>query len=184
MRKFLLVLVVLAVALVIVIATRPPRYHVERSASIAAPAAVVAGQIDDFHHWDEWSPWAKLDPNMKVDYAGPASGVGAQYHWVGNDKVGEGRMTITDVQPAQRTVLKLDFVKPFASTSTATFTYTPEAGGTRVTWAMDGDHTFISKAMCMVMSMDRMIGPDFERGLASLRRVSEADTTRSAANVR
>jgi polyketide cyclase/dehydrase/lipid transport protein len=180
MKNVLLVLVALVAIVMIVIATRPPRYHVERSASMAASPGTVYANVADFHRWAAWSPWEKLDPGMKTDFDGPPGGVGASYHWIGNDKVGEGRMTITDATPDQRAVMKLEFLKPWQSTCTTTFSFAPEGQSTRVTWAMDGTNNFMAKAMSLVMNMDKMIGPDFERGLASLRTVSEADTAKAA----
>ena len=175
MKKILMVLLVLIVAAVLFVATRPDTYRVERSAMVSAPPQVVFAQIDDFHRWAAWSPWEKLDPQMQKQFGGAASGVGAEYHWSGNDKVGEGRMTITESQPTDRIAIKLEFLKPWASTSTASFTLAPEGEGTRVTWAMDGRHNFMSKAMCVFVSMDKMLGTDFERGLAGLGTVAAAE---------
>jgi len=180
MKKILMVLVVLILAAVLFVATRPNEYRVERSATFAAPPAAVFAQIDDFHHWADWSPWEKLDPQMQKSFGGAASGVGAEYHWVGNDKVGEGRMTITESQPNDKVAIKLEFLKPFPSTSVATFTLAPDGPGTRVTWAMDGKHNFMSKAMCVFVSMDKMVGGDFERGLATLGTVAAAAAMESA----
>src|SRR5205085_450764 len=135
---------------------------------IAAPPAVVQAQIADFHRWDAWSPWAKLDPAMKTTFEGTPGAVGSSYAWTGNDKVGEGRMTLTGVDPGVVTI-KLDFVKPFASTSTSTFQLVPRTSGTEVTWAMEGRNNFVAKAFTMVMDMDKMIGGDFEKGLAQMK---------------
>ncbi len=173
MMKILGVIVLLVVLLVGFIATRPNTYRVERSATIAAPAEVVQSQIEDFHAWKSWSPWEKLDPAMKTDFSGPDRGVGASYHWVGNDKVGEGRMTVTESVPGQKVGIRLEFVKPFASVNATTFTFAPDGAGTKTSWIMEGNHNFISKAMCLVKNMDSMIGPDFEKGLADLKTVSE-----------
>lgn len=174
LRKILLGLLVLVVVLLAVVMTRPGTYHVERSALVAAPAEVAFASVNDFRAWDAWSPWAKLDPQMKTTIDGPESGVGARYHWSGNDKVGEGEMRITESAAPGRIAIKLDFLKPFASTSTTTFTFTPAEGGTHVTWAMDGKADFMTKAMSLMAPMDKMIGPDFEKGLAQLKTVAEA----------
>ena len=174
MRNVLLGLVLLAVVLLAVVATRPPTYHVERSATISAPPATVFAHVNDFHAWAAWSPWGKLDPQMKTTFTGPAAGTGAVYEWAGNDKVGQGRMAVTESEPPARVVIALDFIKPFASSNVTTFTFAPAGEGTRVMWAMDGRNTFMSKAMGLVTSMDKMIGPDFERGLASLKTASES----------
>lgn len=156
------------VVLIIVIATRPDTFHLERSAQVSAPPEVAFALVNDFHEWGKWSPWEKLDPNMKRSYDGPAEGTGAIYSWAGNDQAGEGRMTIQDSKVGERVGIKLEFLKPFAATNETTFTFTPAEGGTRVTWAMDGKNDFMSKAMQMFMDMDSMVGKDFEKGLASL----------------
>ena len=147
---------------------------------MSAPAEIVFARIDDFHQWAAWSPWEKLDPQMQKSFGGAASGVGAEYHWIGNDKVGEGRMTITESRPSERVVVRLEFLKPWPSTSTSTFTLAPEGQGTRVTWAMDGRHDFVSKAMCVFVSMDKMVGTDFERGLAVLGTMAAVEAAESA----
>jgi uncharacterized protein YndB with AHSA1/START domain len=180
LKKVLLALLVSVLALVGLIASRPNTYHVERSATIAAPPEVAFAAVNDFHAWDAWSPWAKLDPNMQATYDGPASGPGQKYHWTGNDKVGEGEMRIAASTPSERVLIELDFLRPFKSSDVAAFTFVPEAGGTKVTWAMDGPANFISKAMCLITPMDKMIGPDFEKGLASLKRVAEAAAAKPA----
>jgi uncharacterized protein YndB with AHSA1/START domain len=172
--KILIGLAVVIIILVVVIATRPPGFKVERSATINAPPATVFGQVNDFHKWEAWSPWEKMDPAMKKTIEGPPSGTGAKYHWVGNDKVGEGQMEITDSKPAELVKIKLDFIKPMASTSDTLFTFTPEGSGTKVTWTMSGKNNFMAKAFSLVMNMDKMVGGDFEKGLAQMKAVSEA----------
>jgi len=179
MKKVLGVLLALIVVLVAFVASRPATFHIERSATIAAPADSVFAHIGDLHQWPSWSPWEKLDPNMTRSFAG--TGVGSTYQWAGNDKVGEGRMTVTELEPARSVVLKLDFIKPFQATSTARFALDPAPEGTRVTWSMDGNNNFIAKAMCIVMPMDKMVGPDFERGLAGLKAVAEASAAAAPA---
>jgi len=175
MKKVLIALLLIILGFLGFVATRPNTYHVERSTSIAAPDSIVFATVDDLHRWAEWSPWEKLDPQMTRTFAGPGAGSGASYAWAGNAKVGEGRMTITDAQPNQRVVFKLEFIKPFQSVSTATIALAPDGQDTRVTWSMDGNHNFVSKAMCVFVNMDKMQGGDFEAGLASLKRVTEAD---------
>jgi uncharacterized protein YndB with AHSA1/START domain len=165
-------LVVLACLLFI--NTRPDSFHVERSTTIAAPSESVFAKINDFHEWTAWSPWEKLDPALKRTFDGAAAGVGAGYHWVGNDKVGEGHMTIMESEPPRGIKIKLEFLKPFQATNTATFALIPDGPGTRVTWSMDGKNNFMAKAMSVFMNMDKMIGPDFERGLATLKSQAEA----------
>lgn len=181
MKKALVVLLVLAGALVAIIATRPDTFHVERSAVIAAPPEVVFANLDDFHQWPKWSPWEGRDPQMTREYEGAESGVGAAYHWNGNDQVGEGRMTITQSTPPSRLDIRLDFLKPFAATNQCAFELAPDAAGTRVTWTMDGKADFMTKAMTLAMSMDRMVGKDFEQGLAALKTVSEREAQNAPA---
>jgi hypothetical protein len=172
--KILIALVVIVVGLVAVIALQPARYRVSRSATIAAPAPVVFAQVNDFHRWAAWSPWEKIDPAMKRTYEGPPAGVGASYTWAGNGEVGEGRMTIVESRPSDLIQVKLEFVKPFAGTSVAEFSFKPEGDRTQVTWSMTGDKNFIAKAIHLVMSMDRMIGDQFDKGLAAMKTVAEA----------
>ncbi len=181
LRKALVVVGAVVVILVAVVATRPPQYRVQRSIVAAAPPALVYAQIADFHRWEGWSPWARLDPAMKTGFQGARSGVGAIYHWSGNQKVGEGRMTITAEKPAEELTIQLEFLRPWSQTSTATFALAPEEAGTRVTWSMYGDNDFVGKAMSLFVSFDEMVGPDFEKGLAALKKQAEADALRAAA---
>jgi len=157
-----------------VITLQPARYRVSRSTTIAAPAPVVFAQVNDFHKWSAWSPWEKIDPAMKRTYEGPPAGVGASYAWVGTREVGEGRMTIVESRPGDLIHVKLEFVKPFAGTSVAEFSFKPDGERTLVTWSMTGDKNFIAKAIHLVMSMDRMIGDQFDKGLAAMKTVAEA----------
>ena len=180
LRKILIAVAVLIIVLVIVIATRPGTYRVTRSATMAAPPTVVYAQIADFHRWDAWSPWAKLDPAMKATFGGSPSGPGAAYAWTGNDKVGEGKMLITAARPGQEVDIKLDFLKPFEATSATSFVLEPAGAGTKVIWSMSGDSNFFMKAMSLVSDMDAEVGKDFDRGLASMKTVSEAEAKRQA----
>jgi len=173
LKKVLIALAATVLLFVIIVALQPPTFHIERSTTIAAPPGNAFALVNDFHGWSQWSPWEKLDPAMKRTYEGPPTGVGAKYAWIGNDDVGEGRMTIEESSPAQIGI-KLEFIKPFAATNRATFHFTPVAAGTKVTWAMDGDKNFASKAFGLVMDMDKLIGADFEKGLASLKTAAEA----------
>lgn len=172
--KILIAVAAILVVLVIVIATRPSEFRVERAATISAPAPVVFAQVNDFHKWEAWSPYAKRDPGMKKTFEGAPAGVGAIYTWSGNHEVGEGRTTIIESRPGELIRMKLEFVRPFASTSTAEFTFKPEGDRTAVTWALDGRNGFPAKAMGLVMNMDRMIGDDFEKGLAQIKAIAEA----------
>jgi hypothetical protein len=183
LKKILIGLGALLALLSIVIARQPATFHVERSITMAAPPDAAFAQVNDFHAWGAWSPWEKLDPGMKRSYEGAAAGVGAKYAWVGNEDVGEGRMTVEKSDPGKLVGIKLEFLKPFEATNTATFTFEKTPAGNKTTWAMDGHKNFISKAMGLIMDMDKMIGSDFERGLASLKAAAEADAKpRSVAN--
>ena len=176
--RIIIPVLLIVVALAVVIQTRPGRFHIERSETINAPSATIFPHINDFHRWTAWSPFEKMDPALQRSYAGPSSGVGAAYGWVGNRKVGEGSMKITESTPTRKVGIALEFMKPFKASNVATFTLTPEAAGaTRVTWAMDGQNTFVSKAMGLFMNMDRMIGGEFEKGLASLKGIAEGGAT-------
>jgi hypothetical protein len=176
LKKLLIAIAVIVVVLVSVVAMQPPTYVVSRTISIAAQLPDAYGLVNDFHKWDSWSPWATLDPGMKVTYEGRSSGSGAGYYWTGNDKVGEGRMTILE-STGQQIRIKLEFIKPFAQTSITEFAFSDTANTTSVTWAMKGENSFVDKGVCLFMGgMDKMIGPDFERGLAQLKTVTEAAT--------
>jgi hypothetical protein len=172
-KKILLVLALIISVFLIVVAMQPADFRVERKASMAAAPSRIFGEVNDFHRWPEWSPWAKLDPAMKSTYEGPAAGVGAVYAWVGNDEVGEGRMTITESRPDEFLRVRLEFIRPFAATNNAEFTLAPSADGTMVMWAMTGRKNFIMKAFCMFMDMDSMVGKDFEKGLAQMKALVE-----------
>jgi len=166
--------------LVAVIASRPDEFKIERSASMAAPPDIVFGLVNDFHKWEGWSPWAKLDPTMQVQYDGPPSGVGAQYSWNGDKNVGEGRMAITQSKPNEVIAVDLQFLKPFPAHNVATFTFVPDSAGTRVSWAMTGRSTFMGKAIGLLMNMDQLVGRQFDTGLASLRTLAEGEAIQAA----
>lgn len=167
-KKVVLAWAVLAAGFAGYVATRPGTFRVERSLVIAAPAEKVFPLINDFRAWSAWSPWEKLDPAMKRTMSGPAQGVGAVYGWEGDKNVGAGRMEILESVPPSKVLIRLEFLKPFESSSTAEFTLAPEGAGTRVTWVMSGACNFVSKAMGVFCSMDKMVGGDFEKGLAAL----------------
>ena len=174
LKNILIGLAVIIIVFLIVVALQPAEYRVVRSGVVSAPQELVFNQVNDFHKWESWSPWAKLDPAMKQTYEGPPVGAGSIYSWVGNSKVGEGRMTLLESRPSDLVRIKLDFIKPFASTCVTEFVFKPEASQTGVTWTMSGRKNFMSKAFCLFMSMDRMVGGDFERGLAKLKSVAES----------
>ena len=173
-KKILIGLVAIIVVLVVIIALQPSTYQVERSVTIAAPSAVVFAQVNDFHKWNAWSPWAKIDPAMKQTFEGAPAGTGAVYTWAGNKEVGEGRMTITESQPASLIKIKLEFIKPFAAINATDFTFTPQGNQTVVTWRMNGDKNFIAKAFHLFVNIDKMVGGDFEKGLQQMKSVAEA----------
>lgn len=173
-KKILIGLAVVILILVVVTALQPADFKVERSTTVNAPPATVFGNVNNFHKWEAWSPWAKMDPAMKTTYEGPEAGTGAKYTWVGDSKVGEGKMEITDSKPAELVKIKLDFIKPVAATNDTVFDFKPEGSGTKVTWTMTGKKNFMMKGFGLVMSMDKMVGGDFEKGLAQMKAVSEA----------
>jgi hypothetical protein len=174
LKKILIVLAVIVVVFLIIVATRPAEFRVTRSASIAAPPPVAFAQVNDFHKWEAWNPWGKIDPAMKVTYEGASAGKGAIYTWAGNKEVGEGRMTITESRPSDLILIHLEFFKPMAGVSLTEFTFKPEGNQTVVTWTMTGKNNFIAKAMCLFMNMDKMIGGQFEKGLAAMKSIVEA----------
>jgi uncharacterized protein YndB with AHSA1/START domain len=173
LMKILVAGVAVVVVGVIVVATRPAEFRITRTATMAAPAAAVFEQVNDFRKWEEWSPWAKLDPAARKTLEGPPTGTGAVYRWAGNHEVGEGVMTITESRPHELVRVRLQFLKPFAATSTAEFTFKPEGDRTAVTWTMTGTNSFMAKAIHLVMNMERMIGGNFEKGLASMKSLVE-----------
>ena len=152
---------------------KPGEFLVQRRTTIAAPAEAVYPLIDDFHRWIEWSPWEGIDPKLDRAYSGAESGVGAIYEWGGNRKAGAGQMEITSADPPREVVIALTFHRPFKSSSTARFTLTPTDAGTEVVWAMAGPKTLMTRVMGVFMSMDKMIGPDFEKGLSQLAAAAE-----------
>jgi carbon monoxide dehydrogenase subunit G len=165
----LLLLVVLGVA-----ATKPDTFRVQRSTSIKAPPEKIYAFIDDFHRWGTWSPYEKLDPAMQRTYSGAARGAGAVYEWDGNSKAGKGRMEITDAPAPAKVTIKLDFAKPMEAHNVAEFTLEPRGDSTQVTWSMAGPTPYFAKVIHVFFSMDRMVGKDFETGLANLKALAES----------
>ncbi len=166
--KIVVVLVVLFAAFAGFVASRPSEFRIARSRTLAAPPDVLYTYMDDFRRWPEWSPWEKLDPSMKRELSGAPAGLGAVYHWSGDSSAGEGRMTITDAQTNRRLTMRLEFMRPFAATNAAQFDFVPSGEGTTVTWAMTGKYNFVTKAIGLFMDMDKMVGTEFEKGLATL----------------
>jgi len=171
--KILIPVAVIVLGFLAVVAMQPADYRVTRTATIAAPAAAVFAQVNDFHNWQAWSPWEKMDPAMKRTYEGAPAGRGAIYAWVGNKEVGEGRMTVTESRPNELIRIKLEFVKPFRATNVAEFSFEPRGDQTAVTWTMTGEKNFLTKAIHLFMNIDRMVGGSFETGLAQMKALVE-----------
>lgn len=162
------------IAVLLGLASRQPgAFQISRSARITAPPATVFGMINDLHRWAAWSPWAKLDPAMKVTFDGAPAGVGASYHWVGNSDVGEGRMTIIESRPAEKVGIRLEFMKPMEALNLTEFALKGQGTETEVTWSMSGTNNFATKVFTLFVDMDRMVGGDFEKGLAQLKAAAE-----------
>jgi hypothetical protein len=170
------IIVIAVLGLLAFASTKPDAFRIQRSATIKAPPDRLFGLINDFHNWGTWSPWEKLDPALQRTYSGMASGKGAIYEWEGNKQVGKGRMEITESTAPSKIVIKLDFLKPFEAHNTAEFTLEAQGDSTHITWAMLGRNPFMMKVMGLFMNMDSMIGKDFEKGLASMRRATEKTT--------
>ena len=173
LKIILLSIAVIIVVFLVIVALQPGDFHVSRSATILAPAVAIFPHVNELKKWDAWSPWMKLDPNAKSSFEGPPAGKGAAMSWAGNNEVGEGKMTITESRPNELVQFHLEFYKPMAGTSDAKFTFKDEGNQTTVTWTMTGKNNFLAKAMCLVMNMDKMVGGDFEKGLAALKNVAE-----------
>jgi uncharacterized protein YndB with AHSA1/START domain len=173
LRKILLALAVVVAVVLIAAAFQPSSFAVSRSTLVSAPPAALFAEVNDLHRWAGWSPYEKLDPAMQRTFEGAPAGVGAVYGWVGNSEAGSGRMTITESRPGEFIAIKLEFFKPMAGVAQATFTFQPEAGQTRVTWAMTGTNNYIGKIFCLFVNMDKMVGGQFEEGLQSLKNLTE-----------
>ena len=173
LKTIAIVVVALVAALLVYAATKPDTFRVQRSASIKAPPAKIFAILNDFQRWEAWSPWEKKDPAMKRTFSVVTSGKGAQYAWQGNSDVGQGRMEIAESTPPSKVAIKLDFVKPFETHNLVEFTLEPQGDATNVTWAMQGPSPYIAKVMQVFFSMDKMVGKDFEAGLANLKALAE-----------
>ena len=171
--KILIGVVLLIAAILLYATTKPDNFSVKRVITIKSSPEKVAALINDFHRWGTWSPWEKIDPELKRTFTGPAAGVGSIYEWEGNSKVGAGRMEVLQSSPTQ-VMIKLDFIKPFEGHNTAQFDLTSQDQSTVVTWTMFGPSTFITKVMQVFTSMDSLIGKDFEAGLANMKAAAEA----------
>jgi uncharacterized protein YndB with AHSA1/START domain len=172
-KKILLGLTLVLVIILAVAATRPDTFRVERATQIKAPPEKIFNLIDDFHQWGAWSPWERLDPEMKRFYSGAPRGKGAVYAWEGNSDVGRGRMEITDSDAPSHIVIALHFIEPFEAQNVTEFNLSPNGDSTDVRWSMRGRNPYIAKLMTMFVSMDSMVGKDFEAGLANMKAVAE-----------
>ena len=174
MFKIIGLIVALVIAGVLILAaTRPDTFRVQRATTIQAPPQKVFEFIDDFNRWSVWSPWEKKDPAMKRTFGAATSGKGATYAWEGNKDVGQGSMEIAESAPPSRVAIKLDFVKPFEAHNMVEFTLEPKGEATAVTWSMQGHTPYFAKIIHLFFDMDSMVGKDFEAGLASLKAAAE-----------
>ncbi|MFZ6654960.1 SRPBCC family protein [Undibacterium sp. TJN19] len=167
------IILLLIVALLLFAATRPDDFRIERSLQIQARPEQVFSLINDFHEWEAWSPWEKVDPAVKRSYSGSDAGKGAIYAWQGNKQLGEGRMEILETQPYTLMRIQISFIKPFKAQNTIEFHLVPKADGTEVSESMFGRSNFISKLMGVFCNMDKMVGSKFDEGLRSLKDIAE-----------
>src|SRR3954449_8045137 len=174
--KILIGFSVVVAILAIFIASRPAAFTVTRSRTMSASPSAVFAQLNNFHNWEAWSPWAKIDPNAKSTFDGPTSGEGAKFAWDGNKDVGAGNMTITESIPNDHVRIRLEFVRPFAGVNDTLFTIKPVGDKTNLTWTMSGRNNFITKAISLFMDCDKMVGPQFEKGLASMEAAAAAES--------
>ena len=178
--KILMVMPIVIVVFAGIVALRPPEFRVTRTTKMRAPAPAVFEQVNDFHKWEAWNPWGKMDPAMKQTYQSASAGTGAVYAWTGNKEVGEGRMTILESRPNDLIRINLEFFRPFAATNLTEFTFRPEGDQTAVTWSMTGKNNFMAKAIHLVMNMDEIVGGKFEQGLAQMKSVVEGASSKHA----
>lgn len=173
-KKILIGVAIVVAAFAAVVYVQPDELNIARSATIAAPPPAVFDQVNDLRKWDNWSPWAKLDPAAKVSFEGSQAGAGAVFKWSGNDKIGEGQMTVTDSRPADFVKLKVEFIKPYEGSNVSEFSFKPDGNRTAVTWSMSGrNDNFFVKAICFVMNTQKMLGGEMEKGLAQMKSVVE-----------
>ena len=176
-KKILILLVIVIAGLAGYVALQPDNFRIERRMTVNAPPQEVFAQVNDFHKWDDWSPWARLDPDAIVAFEGPRAGQGAVFKWAGNHKIGQGTMTLVASKPGEFVRVDVEFVKPFEGKSTSEFTFRPQGVRTQVTWTSYGPMTFLSKAMCLIMNMEKVLGPDMEKGLVQMKAVAEGRRT-------
>ena len=173
LKKIVLVLVALLAAFAIYVALQPSDYRVERTVTVDTPASEVFANVNDFHKWESWSPWAKIDPNAKIAFEGPEAGEGTVMTWDGNDDVGAGKMTLIESKPDEAVKIKVEFTRPFEGSTNSDFSFAPNGEQTDVTWTLSGMHNFVEKAFCLVMNGLDMMGSDLEKGLSQLKSASE-----------
>lgn len=168
------VVVVAILVVSVLVARQPSELHVRRSITMAAPPTAAFREVNCFPNWKDWSPWERVDPNLKRNYAGPPLGKGAVYAWAGNRDVGEGRLTILESTPSERIVMHTEFFQPCSGVFTTEFTFRPDGESTVVSWTMSGSNGFMGRVMGVFLSMDRMIGDQFEKGLVEMKRIAES----------
>ena len=174
LKKILLGLAAIIAAFLAIVAVQPANFRITRAVTITAPPETVFAQVNDFHKWEAWSPWAKIDPAMKTTYSGSATGAGSVYTWIGNNDVGEGKMAITASHPSEHIAIDLEFIKPFAAKNVTELVFKPDGDKTNVTWSMTGKNNFMMKGFGLLMNMDKLVGDDFEKGLAQMKTVVES----------
>ncbi len=167
-RKILIAVTVLGCIFAGYVALQPAAANMVRMATIAAPPAEVFARVNDLHKWQEWSPWARLDPDAKVSYEGPQAGYGAAFLWSGNSDVGEGKMTLVESKPNEKIKFRIDLLKPMAGSNTSEFSFEPDGNSTYVIWRMTGERTFLQRALCIIFGAEKIAGDQFEQGLANL----------------
>src|SRR6266487_5975425 len=174
LKTILIAIPISVVGFIIMVAVQPSNYRVTRSVVIAAPQEAVFPHMNELKKWEAWNPWGKADPNIRLTYGGPASGVGANYSWAGNKEAGEGHATITESRPGESVKYKMEFFKPMSGSSEMEFTFKPQGNQTEVTMTVTGEKNFMAKAFCLFVSMDKMIGGKFERSLVDLKAIVES----------
>jgi hypothetical protein len=175
MKTILIALAAIVIVFLIVVALQSADYKVVRSTAIAAPPSAVFPHINDLHKFQAWSPWAEVDPNCKYTFEGPPTGAGSSFSWTGNAAVGAGKMTIEESKPSELVRVRLDFYKPFAGVGQAEYSFKPDGDKTVATWTMTGKKNFITKGIGLFLSMDKMLGPQFEKGLEKLKSIAESN---------
>ncbi len=176
MLNIILFLIPAVILVILWLASKQPdTFKVTRTARMDAPPSTIFPHVNNLQNWHDWSPWAKLDPHSKTEFEGPAEGSGAKMSWAGNNKVGVGSMTIVESRPGEYIRFKLEFLKPMKATNTAEFNFAPDGGATTVAWTMTGTNNFMGKIMGMLMNCDKMVGGQFEKGLADLKALVEKE---------